>query len=224
MVHSQSLRHAVLDQAREQMVHSQLAGRDIVDPRVLAAMNRVPREEFVPVGCREQAFHDRALPIDCGQTISQPYTVAFMCQEARISPTDRVLEIGTGSGYGAAVLSELCQEVHTIERIPELAKQARERLQRLGYANTHVHLANGTCGLPEQAPFDVIVVTAAAEAVPQPYLEQLSEGGRVIIPVGRASSGQVMYRMTRQQGGMQIERLGDFAFVPLIGEFGHPPD
>ncbi len=206
------------------MVRSQLETRDIVDPRVLAAMAKVPREEFVAAGYQDQAFADCALPIECGQTISQPYTVAFMCQAACISPSDKVLEIGTGSGYGAAVLSQLCRDVHTIERIPQLAEQARERLQRLGCTNVQVHVANGTLGLPEHAPFDVIVVTAAAEALPQPYLEQLQEGGRIIIPLGSSGYGQSMYRMTRSHGSMQVDNLGDFAFVPLIGACGHPPD
>jgi protein-L-isoaspartate(D-aspartate) O-methyltransferase len=138
---------------------------------VLDAMSRVPREEFVALGWRDAAYSDGALPIDCGQTISQPFTVALMCEAARITAEDKVLEVGTGSGYGAAVLSLLAREVHSVERLPALAEKAANRLKRLGYANAHVHLADGTLGLPTEAPFDVIIATAGGEALPKPFLE-----------------------------------------------------
>jgi protein-L-isoaspartate(D-aspartate) O-methyltransferase len=161
-----------------------------------------------------------ALPIDHDQTISQPFTVAFMCEAAELAGRENVLEVGTGSGYGAAILAELADHVHTVERIPQLAEQARDTLGRLGYGNVIVHLANGTLGLPEAAPFDVIVVTAGAEALPKPYLDQLAAGGRIVIPIGYRRYGQTMYRFTFDDDKLRIEDLGAFAFVPLIGDHG----
>lgn len=203
------------DLARHNMVVQQLERRGIRDPRVLEAMEWVPREEFVPPELVDQAYEDRALPIGLEQTISQPYTVAFMCQEARVGPDDKVLEIGTGSGCGAAVLSLLAREVHTIERIAELFLAARERLTRLGYKNVEVYLNDGTQGLPQQAPFDAIIVTAGAESLPAAYQEQLAEGGRLVIPIGPPAYQQ-MVRITRH--GDQFDRvdLGSFGFVPLV--------
>ena len=160
MTVSESDKKVISEAARRHMVKTQLEARGLRDARVLRAMSQIPREEFVTNGWGDAAYADGALPINCGQTISQPFTVAFMCEMAQISEGDKVLEVGTGSGYGAAVLSQLCREVHTVERIPELARQATERLQRLGYANVYVHTADGTLGLPEEAPFDAIVVTA----------------------------------------------------------------
>src|SRR5262245_7518060 len=202
---------------RHNMVLGQLEQRDIFDPRVLEAMDWVPREEFVPSDLLEQAYEDRALPIGLEQTISQPYTVAFMCQEARIAAGDKVLEIGTGSGYGAAVLSLLAREVHTIERIDELYSEARERLSRPGYTNVRVHHRDGTLGLPEEAPFDAIVCTAGAEDLPKAYPEQLAEGGRLLIPIGPPSRQQ-MVRIMRTDGKLQHEVLGSFGFVPLVSD------
>jgi protein-L-isoaspartate(D-aspartate) O-methyltransferase len=204
------------DLARRNMVREQLERRDIHDPRVLEALEWVPREAFVPADLRDEAYEDRALPIGLEQTISQPYTVAFMCQEARIRSTDKVLEIGAGSGYGAAVLSLLAREVHTIERIELLLLEARERLERLGYHKVHVHLGDGSLGLPAEAPFDAIVVTAGAEDLPKAYPPQLAEGGRLLIPIGPPSRQQ-MVRIMRQNGKLQHEVLGDFGFVPLVG-------
>ena len=203
------------DRQRHNMVVEQLERRDIYDPRVLEAMDWVPREEFVPPELADLAYEDRALPIGLEQTISQPYTVAFMCQEARIKPGDKVLEIGTGSGYGAAVLSLLAREVHTVERIEELYVEARERLARLGYQNVRVYHRDGTLGLPEEAPFDAIVCTAGAEDLPRAYPEQLAEGGRLLIPIG-PHSRQQMVRIMRHDGKLQHEVLGSFGFVPLV--------
>src|SRR3954466_8740115 len=201
--------------ARHKMVIEQLEQRGIHDPRVLEAMDWVPREEFVPHDLIKLAYNDRALPIGHEQTISQPYTVAFMCQEARVAAKDRVLEIGTGSGYAAALLSLLAWEVHTIERIHSLFGSARDRLARLGYKNAHCHLDDGTLGLPSEAPFDAIVVAAGAETLPEAFQEQLAEGGRLIIPVG-ALARQQMIRLTRHADEFIRDDLGAFGFVPLI--------
>ena len=207
--------------ARQQMVEYQLRRRGIHDERVLAAMERVPREEFVPPEIKPSAYDDGALPIGEGQTISQPVVVAFMAEALQLKPADKVLEIGAGSGYGAAILAQLAAEVHAVERIALLAERARETLRRLGYNNVHVHLADGTRGLPSEAPFDAISVTAAAREVPQPLLEQLADGGRLVIPVG-TMSGQEMKRITRRGGRYETEDFGAYAFVPLIGEHGWP--
>jgi protein-L-isoaspartate(D-aspartate) O-methyltransferase len=201
--------------ARHNMVVQQLERRGIRDPRVLEAMEWVPREEFVPHDLRDLAYEDRALPIGLEQTISQPFTVAFMCEAARLAAGDKVLEIGTGSGYGAAVLSLLAREVHTIERLESLHHAARERLQRLGYTNVRVYLDDGTAGLPQEAPFDAILVTAGAGSVPAAYQEQLAEGGRLLIPLGPPSFQQ-MVRLTRRGINLDHEDLGSFGFVPLV--------
>jgi protein-L-isoaspartate(D-aspartate) O-methyltransferase len=203
------------DLARHNMVVEQLEERGIRDPRVCEAMEWVPRHEFVPQKLLELAYHDRALPIGYEQTISQPYTVAFMCQEARVAATDRVLEVGTGSGYGAAVLSLLAREVHTIERIDVFYKMAHERLDRLGYKNVHCRLDDGTLGLPSAAPFDAILVAAGAETLPEAFQEQLADGGRLIIPIGPPAH-QRMIRLTRQSDRLIHEDLGCFGFVPLV--------
>jgi len=202
--------------ARHNMVEHQLQRRGIHDARVLEAMEWVPREEFVPPELVDQAYDDRALPIALEQTISQPYTVAFMCQAAFLKASDKVLEIGTGSGYGAAVLSLLAQEVHTIERIDELYQSARDRLARLGYRNVHVHLNDGTLGLPQEAPFDAIICTAGAEALPEVYQEQLADGGRLVIPIGPPAHQQ-MIRLIRRGDEWERDSLGSFGFVPLVG-------
>jgi protein-L-isoaspartate(D-aspartate) O-methyltransferase len=203
---------------REKMVLQQLENRGIKDPRVLNAMAGIPREEFVPEHLLGSAYEDRALPIDQRQTISQPYTVAFMCEALRIRPEDRVLEVGTGSGYGAAVLSRLAAHVDTIERIPELTAAARARLARLGIKNVDVHFGDGSRGLPDQAPFDAICVTAGAITLPNCYLEQLAEGGRLLIPIGEEHGHQEMTRFTRRNQDFTREALGTFAFVPLVGD------
>jgi protein-L-isoaspartate(D-aspartate) O-methyltransferase len=212
-----------LVEQRMQMVQRQIASRGLSDKRVLQAMREVPREEFVLDSMRKSAYDDGALPIGQGQTISQPFTVAFMCEALRVQPDDTILEVGTGSGYGAAVLSRLARIVHTVERIPELAQQARERLERLGFHNVTVHLADGSLGVADAAPFDGIVVTAGAERLPQAYLDQLAEGGRIVIPLGRTPNNQSMFRFTRQDGEVTVDDLGGFAFVPLIGAAGWQP-
>ncbi|MCE9552845.1 MAG: protein-L-isoaspartate(D-aspartate) O-methyltransferase [Planctomycetes bacterium] len=203
---------------RQAMVLEQLAPRGITDTRVLAAMARVPREEYVSSQEREMAYCDGALPIGREQTISQPYTVAFMCQAAQLQPGDRVLEIGTGSGYGAAVLAQLAGEVHTIERIEELAKNAQENLARCGYHNVTVHLGDGTLGLPPQSPFNAIMVTAGATGLPEAYRQQLADGGRIVIPIGVDRRSQTMFCFTRRGDQWESQSLGGFAFVPLIGQ------
>jgi protein-L-isoaspartate(D-aspartate) O-methyltransferase len=205
------------DLARHNMVVHQLERRGIHDPRVLEAMEWVPREEFVLPELVDLAYDDRALPIGLEQTISQPYTVAFMCQEALLKASDKVLEIGTGSGYGAAVLSLLAREVHTIERIDELFESARERLARLGYENVRVYLDDGTLGLPQEAPFDAIVCTAGAEVLPEAYQQQLADGGRLLIPLGPPAHQQ-MVRLTRRGDDWDRDNLGSFGFVPLVGD------
>lgn len=203
--------------ARHKMVLEQLEQRGIHDPRVLEAMDWVPRQEFVPHELIKLAYNDRALPIGHEQTISQPYTVAFMCQEARVAADDRVLEVGTGSGYGAALLSLLAREVQTIERIEVLHKAARERLTRLGYKNVYCHLDDGTLGLPSRAPFDAIIVAAGAETMPEAFQEQLIEGGRLVIPIGPLAHQQ-MIRLTRRGSDFIREDLGSFGFVPLVSD------
>jgi protein-L-isoaspartate(D-aspartate) O-methyltransferase len=209
--------------ARHKMVTEQLDGRGIHDPRVLEAMDWVPRHEFVPHNLISLAYSDRALPIGHEQTISQPYTVAFMCQEARVTSGDRVLEIGTGSGYGAAVLSLLSHEVHTVERIEVLNESARERLTRLGYKNVQCHLDDGSLGLPSEAPFDAIIVAAGAETLPEAFHGQLADGGRLIIPIGPLAHQQ-MFRLTRRGGEFIRDDLGTFGFVPLVSDARCHPD
>ncbi len=191
---------------------------EVSDPAVLRAMEAVPREEFVPPELRAAAYDDRALPIACGQTISQPAVVAYMTENLRLSALSRVLEVGTGSGYQAAVLAEIVREVHSIERIPALAAAAAERLARLGYANVHVRTGDGTLGWPEAAPFDGILVTAAALAVPAALLAQLTaSGGRLIMPVGGPHDAQVLELHERRSADEIVRTsLWPVRFVPLI--------
>ncbi len=211
-----------LNNERNAMVRAQLVQRGITDSRVLDAMATVPRHLFVPPEARAQAYGDRALPISQGQTISQPYIVALMAQALSLRPGDRVLEVGAGSGYAAAVLSRLAGEVYTIERWPALAEAAERSLHDLGYTNVHVFHGDGTAGLPAYAPFDAIVVSAAAPWVPRPLREQLGEGGRLVIPVGGRNE-QILLRLTRTDHRTQTERLGEVRFVPLIGEHAWDP-
>jgi protein-L-isoaspartate(D-aspartate) O-methyltransferase len=204
---------------RARMVDEQLRGRDIVDERVLEAMERVPRELFVPEDLRDRAFDDAALPIGAGQTISQPYMVARIAQELGLDGDERVLDVGTGSGYQAAVLAELAHEVHTIERIPELAEQARRALEAAGYGDVTVHVGDGSRGLPEHAPFDAIAVAAAAPGFPNALYEQLKSGGRLVVPVG-GRRGQRLEVIVRTPEGPAVIRSVPCRFVPLVGEEG----
>jgi protein-L-isoaspartate(D-aspartate) O-methyltransferase len=205
------------DLARHNMVVEQLWQRGIHDPRVLEAMDRVPRHEFVPPVLIDDAYSDRALPIELEQTISQPYTVAFMCQEAKLTAGDKVLEIGTGSGYCAAVLSLLAAEVHTVERHDSLFRTAKKRLAHFGYKNVQCYVDDGTLGLKTKSPFDAIIVAAGAEHLPPAYPQQLADGGRLLIPIG-PHSRQHMYRFTRHGSELEREELGTFGFVPLVSD------
>ena len=207
--------------AREHMVRHHLAARGIRDPVVLGAMRSVPREAFLPPELEEFAYADAPLPIERGQTISQPYIVALMTAAAALRPGDRALEVGTGSGYAAAILARIAHEVYTIERHEELARGAAERLARLGIANVSVLHGDGTLGWPEHAPYDAIIVAAGGPKVPEALLEQLAPGGRLVIPVGEGRSVQRLLRVTRAADGrLHEEELGDVRFVPLIGAQG----
>jgi protein-L-isoaspartate(D-aspartate) O-methyltransferase len=204
---------------RQQMVQEELMmPRGIHDERVLAAMAKVPREEFVPQAARAASYTDQPLPIGYGQTISQPYIVAFMTEQLRPSSKDRVLEIGTGSGYQAAVLAELVANVYTIEIIEPLAKNADATLQRLGYKNVRVKTGDGYKGWPEQAPFDAIIVTCAPDHVPQPLVDQLREGGRMVIPVGSGPLDQQLYLLEKKNGKLEQRAVESVRFVPMTGE------
>lgn len=198
---------------RERMVADQMAARDIKDPRVLAAMRKVPRHLFVPADQQRLAYEDHPLPIGKDQTISQPYIVAYMSQALDLKPTDKVLEIGTGSGYQAAVLGELAAQVYTIEIVEELAERSKRTLATAGYANVHVRHGDGYAGWPEQAPFDAIMVTAAPDHVPQPLVDQLKIGGRLVVPVGRGD--QDLLVLTRTTEGMREDDRLPVRFVPL---------
>ncbi len=204
---------------REFMVTEQLSARGIHDQRVLDAMRIVPRHRFVPLAEQAQAYQDRPLPIPSGQTISQPYIVAYMLQALALQKGDEVLEIGTGSGYQAALLGELAGEVYTIERHAALAEAATRVLAELGYHHVHVHHGDGSQGWPAHAHYDAIIVAAGAPVVPQPLLEQLSPKGRMVIPVGEP--GQQMLQLWREKdGSFDYDELVPVAFVPLIGKHG----
>jgi protein-L-isoaspartate(D-aspartate) O-methyltransferase len=205
--------------ARKHMVHTQIAARGIRDERVLAAMRAVPRHLFVPGHVLGSAYRDSPLPIGQGQTISQPYIVAFMTEMLEPRETDRVLEIGTGSGYQAAILSQLVSQVITVERFPSLAQEAGQILTRLGYDNVRIEVGDGSLGWPDEAPYDAIIVTAAAPDVPQPLQDQLAEGGRLLAPVGPRWT-QDLVRIRRRGNKFHTESLIAVAFVPLIGKHG----
>jgi protein-L-isoaspartate(D-aspartate) O-methyltransferase len=207
--------------ARQIMVQQQIVRRNIRSPAVVAAMRKVPREEFVGDDLQKLAYTDGPLPIAAGQTISQPYIVAFMTEALSLSAEDIVLEIGTGCGYAAAVLAEIAREVYSVERIPALAEAAQAKLRTLGYDNVHVVCGDGTLGWPEKAPFDVIVVTAGGPRVPESLQQQLKIGGRLVIPVGAARNVQSLVRVTRvAETNFQTEDLADVRFVSLIGSEG----
>ena len=210
--------------AKEQMLRWDLRGRDITDPRVLAVMAEVPREQFVPRSHRSQAYHDGPLPIGSGQTISQPYIVALMTQELRVNRSCHVLEIGTGCGYQTAVLSKLAKKVFTVERFSELAESAQATLGGLGISNVEFHVGDGSCGwpqsrLPRSGWFDRVMITAAVPAVPEPVANQLADGGLIVVPVGAAGVQELV--VCEKKAGKLVERtICDVRFVKLVGQYG----
>src|SRR5262245_901755 len=207
--------------ARERMVAEQIEGRDVKDRLTLAAMRKVPRHLFVAAGSEAEAYSDHPLPIGHGQTISQPYVVGFMTQAMALHGGETVLEIGTGSGYQAAVLSEIAARVYTIEIVAPLAEEAEARLKRLGYANVSVRAGDGYAGWPEKAPFDAIVVTAAAPRIPEPLKEQLKDGGRLVVPVGDESQDIVV--LTKRGASFDERRILPVRFVPMTGAVRKKP-
>ena len=207
---------------REVMVEHQIINRGLTDPRLVAAFRAVPREEFVPEKLRSQAYQDCALAIEAGQTISQPFIVALMIDAASIVPEDRVLEVGAGSGYAAAVLSRIADKVVTIERVPALARLAAERLRRLGYNNIKVREGDGSLGCPEEAPFDAILCAAAGPTVPEPLLAQVAPDGCIVMPVKATSWYQMLIRVTLDPSGRpHLEELDRVRFVPMVGAFAY---
>jgi protein-L-isoaspartate(D-aspartate) O-methyltransferase len=207
------------ERARLKMVDEQIAARGIKDRRVLSAMGRVPRHLFVEEALRDSAYGDHALPIGEQQTISQPYMVALMTETLALKGSERVLEIGTGSGYQTAVLAELAAQVYSVERIDSLAAKARRLLASLGYRNVQIKVFDGTYGWKEVAPFDAILVTAGSPEIPMPLTEQLKEGGRMVIPVGERTA-QVLKKVTKTSAGIEVTALTGCVFVPLIGGHG----
>jgi protein-L-isoaspartate(D-aspartate) O-methyltransferase len=207
------------EKEREHMVESQLVQRGIKDKRVLDAMRQVPRHLFVPKDARDLAYCDGPLPIGQGQTISQPYIVALMTELLGLKGQEKVLELGTGSGYQAAILSRLVRQVYSVERHAALAEQAGQILSQLGYDNVAIKVGDGTLGWPEHSPYEAIIVTAAAPDVPQPLTDQLADGGRLVAPVGSRWS-QVLVRVKRQDKTLTREHLTTVAFVPLVGKYG----
>jgi protein-L-isoaspartate(D-aspartate) O-methyltransferase len=205
--------------AKKQMIDRHLIARGIKDPGVLRAMERVPRERFVPGHLQNAAYGDHALPVDYDQTISQPYIVALMTEALELKGAERVLEVGTGSGYQCAILSELSKEVYTVERIEPLTEKAKKVLEDLGYGNIHFKVSDGTFGWVEHAPYHAIIVTAGAPDIPQPLLDQLAEGGRLVIPVG-GRMGQDLIKATKRKGKLVKESLGPVQFVSLVGAHG----
>ena len=213
-----SLGDSVFTREREKMVEEQLVRRGITSERVLGAMRRIARHRFVEEGLQHRAYGDHPLPIGEEQTISQPYIVALMTSLLELTGREKVLEIGTGSGYQTAVLAELSRRVCSIERLPRLADRARKLLESLGYANIWIRVGNGALGWPDEAPFDRILVAAAGPSVPPPLIDQLGEGGRLVAPVGDAES-QTLTLVERRAGEVRTRALGDCRFVPLVGKY-----
>ena len=212
---------ADLDRKREEMVRRQIEARGITNPALLAAFRAVPRELFISPDFATHAYADQPLPIESGQTISQPYIVALTIDAAAIGPDDKVLEVGAGSGYAAAIIGQVAREVIGIERHPELARLAGERMERLGYGNVRIIAGDGTRGAPGEAPFDVIVAAASGSHVPQTLLDQLTPGGRIVMPIGDPGGSQSLVKVTkRADGSLDQEHLCAVRFVPLIGEEG----
>ena len=210
---------------RERMVERQIEARGVTDPLILAAFREVPREAFVDKGQRQWAYDDHPLPIEAGQTISQPYIVALMIEAAEIAPGDIVLEVGAGSGYAAAVMSRIARSVVGIERQHDLVQSARERLHRLGYDNVSIVEGDGTRGWPDDAPFDAILAAATGSHVPRPLVDQLAPGGRLVMPIGEPGEVQDLIKVVKRPDGSLVEEnLGGVRFVPLIGEEGWRED
>ncbi len=207
---------------RARMVREQIAMRGVTDQRVLEAMGEVPREQFVLEEMRGRSYSDRPLPIGYDQTISQPFVVAFMTEKLQLKPIDRVLEIGTGSGYQAAILGELVAQVYSIEIVEPLGKRAATTLERLGYRNVHVRIGDGYKGWPEHAPYDAVIVTCAPDHVPLPLIEQTKEGGRIIIPVGSAGGVQELYLLEKKNGELKRRSVLPVRFVPMTGKASEP--
>jgi protein-L-isoaspartate(D-aspartate) O-methyltransferase len=210
-------------QSRERMIQKQLVNRGINDPRVLRAMAEIPRHLFLPGELWERAYEDRPLPIGANQTISQPYIVARMVEALELKGAERVLEVGTGSGYAAAVLSELCAEVFSIEVVEELALKARALLSNLGYRNVSVRLGDGTLGWEENSPYDAIVISAAAPGIPRPLIQQLKTPGYLVFPMGEREL-QTLVRLCKDRSGIREEYLGECQFVKLTGKYGWEED
>jgi len=208
--------------AAQRMVEEQLRARGLDDERVLQAMASLPRHMFVPVPLREQAYEDHAVPIGFNVTISQPFVVGWMTDALDLGGDERVLEVGTGSGYQAAVLGRLAREVYTIERVPVLARRARWVLRALGLDNVHVFIGDGSLGLPQHAPYDAILVTAAAPSVPDELLDQLAPGGRMVLPVGGATLQSLRLIRRDEDGALSVTDRGGVVFVPLVGARGYP--
>ncbi len=208
----------VYEKKRRLMVEHDIKGRGVRDQKVLEVMGKVPRHLFVEESLREKAYEDYPLPIGEGQTISQPYVVALMTEALKLKPTDRVLEIGTGSGYQAAVLAEIVKEVYTIEIRKGLAEKTEKRLSKAGYGNVRVRYGDGYFGWEEHAPFDAVIITASANHIPPPLIRQLKEGGRLIIPLGSTVYYQTLTLATKKKGELELEQMTSVAFVPMVGE------
>ena len=211
------------DEQRERMIEEQLSRRGVKDARLLAAFRKVPRELFVPPELRQEAYADHPLPIGSGQTISQPYMVALMIAHLALQGHERVLEIGAGSGYQTALLAELSLEVFAVERLPELLEVVRERLNTLGCLNVRLSAGNGSLGWPEEAPYDAILVGAAAPCIPKPLLEQLADPGRMVLPIGSAQT-QMLVAVEKRRGVISRREIASCLFVPLIGRHGWPSE
>jgi len=209
------------DEQRAAMVETQLKARGLTDERLVVAFQKVPRHLFVPAEFRREAYADHPLPIESGQTISQPYIVALMTDCLRLRGHERVLEIGAGTGYQTAILGEMALEVFSVERLPELMQTVARRLEGLGYLNVHLSVGNGTLGWPEHAPYDAILVGAAAPGIPDPLIAQLTEGGRMVLPIG-PQHAQILTLIEKRRGALHQKELASCAFVPLIGQYGWP--
>ena len=211
------------DTLRARMAQEQLKARGITDERLLAAFRKIPRHRFVPAEFQQEAYADHPLPIGAGQTISQPYIVALMIHHLRLQGHERVLEIGTGSGYQTAILAEVALDVYSIERIPELLLAVRRRLEELGCLNVHLTPGNGSLGWPEHAPYDAILVSAAAPEIPAPLLAQLADGGRMVLPIGSHES-QMLVEVHKRYGLLDQKEIAGCVFVPLLGQYGWSED